>query len=147
MAPLIVLVVSAVAFWLVGVAGVRMFHDPSLVLRAALALMFCLTASAHWGKRRPDLIRMVPSALPHPDWLVTITGVLEIVGAVGLLVPVTARAACICLAVMLVALFPANVRAAREQLTIAGQRVPNLPVRGLIQLVFLATLAAAAWLR
>ena len=147
MAPLIVLVISAIAFWLTGLAGVRIFHDPRLVLRAALALMFCLTASAHWGKRRPDLIRMVPPALPHPDWLVSITGVLEILGAIGLLVPNTARAACICLAVMLVALFPANIRAARQQLTIAGQRVPNLPVRGLIQVVFIGTLAAAAWLR
>ncbi|HEV2277497.1 MAG TPA: DoxX family protein [Acidobacteriaceae bacterium] len=147
MAPLIVLLVSAIVFWLTGLAGVRIFHDPSLVLRAALALMFCLTASAHWGKRRPDLIRMVPSALPHPDWLVTITGVLELLGAVGLLVPNTARAACICLAVMLLALFPANVRAARQHLTIAGQPVPNLPVRGLIQVVFIGTLAAAAWLR
>lgn len=147
MAPLIVLVVSAIAFWLTGLAGVRIFRDPSLVLRAALALMFCLTASAHWGKRRPDLIRMVPPALPRPDWLVTITGMLELLGAVGLLVPNTARAACICLAVMLLALFPANVRAARQHLTIAGQRVPNLPVRGLIQVVFIGTLAAAAWLR
>lgn len=147
MAPLIVLIISAIAFWVTGLAGVRIFHDPSLVLRAALAVMFCLTASAHWGKRRPDLIRMVPPALPRPDWLVTITGVLEILGAVGLLVPNTARAACICLAVMLLALFPANVRAARQQLTIAGQRVPGLPVRGLIQVVFIGTLAAAAWLR
>lgn len=146
MAPLIVLVVSAITFWLLGLAGVRIFHDPSFVLRAALALMFCLTASAHWGKRRPDLIRMVPPALPRPDWLVTATGVLEIVGVVGLLMPGTARTACIGLAVMLVAMFPANIRAARERLTIAGQRVPSLPVRGLIQAVFIGTLAAAAWL-
>jgi hypothetical protein len=36
MAPLIVLVVSVVAFWLAGRAGVAAFQDPSLVLRAAL---------------------------------------------------------------------------------------------------------------
>jgi len=47
---------------------VAAFQDPSFVLRAALGIMFFLTASAHWGKRRPDLIRMVlPSAFSRPD--------------------------------------------------------------------------------
>ncbi len=109
--------------------------------------MFLLTAFAHWGRRRPDLIRMVPPSFPRPDLLVTITGVLELLGVIGLLVPATARMACICLALLLVALFPANIHAARQELTIAGQRVPNLPVRTLIQIVFLVTLIAAAWFR
>jgi uncharacterized membrane protein len=146
-APFILLVVSVVVFWLAGIAGVPVFRDPSFVLRAGLATMFFLTASAHWGKRRPDLIRMVPPAFPRPDVLVTITGILEILGAVGMLVPATARVACICLALLLVALFPANIHAARQQLTIAGKRVPSLPLRSLIQVVFVGTLIAAAWLR
>lgn len=148
MAPFIVLVVSASVFFLLGKAGVvGAFRDASFVLRAALALMFLLTASAHWGKRRPDLIRMVPPAFPRPDLLVTLTGALELLGVIGLLWPATSRAACICLALMLVALFPANIHAARQQLTIAGQRVPSLPVRTLLQVVFIGTLIAAAWLK
>ena len=147
MTPLIVLAVSIAVFWIAGLAGVAIFRDPRFVLRAALAVMFVLTASAHWGRRRPDLIRMVPPAFPRPDLLVTITGVLEILGAIGLLVPSTGRAACLCLTLLLVCLFPANVRAAREHLTIAGRPVPGLPVRGMIQLVFIATLIAAAWIR
>jgi uncharacterized membrane protein len=147
MAPFILLIVLAVAFWLSGRVGVAAFQAPSFILRAALGIMFFLTASAHWGKRRPDLIRMVPPALPRPDLLVTMTGLLEILGAIGLFVPRTARVACVCLALLLVALFPANVRAAREHLTIAGRRVPSLLVRSLMQLVFVATLIAAAWLK
>lgn len=147
MAPLIVLVLAAVTFWLAGRAGVAAFQDPSFVLRAALAMMFLLTASAHWGKRRPDLIRMVPPAFPRPDLLVTITGVLEILGAVGLFLPRTARVACVCLALLLVCLFPATIHAARQHLRIAGQRVPSLPVRSVMQLVFLGALIAAAWLQ
>lgn len=148
MAPFIVLVVSASVFWLLGKAGVvGAFRDAGFVLRAALALMFLLTASAHWGKRRPDLIRMVPPTFPRPDLLVTITGALEFLGAIGLLWTVTARLACICLLVLLVAMFPANIYAARRKLTIAGQRVPNLPVRTLLQIVFIATLITAAWLK
>ena len=147
MAPLIILVISALLFGLAGRMGVEAFRDLGVILRAALGVMFLFTASAHWGKRRPDLIRMVPPALPRPDLLVTLTGVLEILGAIGLFVPITARAACICLALLLVALFPANIHAARKALTIAGRRVPSLPVRAVIQLVFIATLVAAAWLR
>lgn len=109
--------------------------------------MFLLTATAHFGKRRPDLIRMVPPSFPHTNLLVTITGLLEILGVIGLLLPVTARAACVCLALLLVAMFPANVYAARQGLTIAGQRVPDLPVRGVLQLIFIGTLIAAAWIR
>src|SRR5215467_3300259 len=113
-------------------------------LRFALAAMFLLTASAHWGKRRPDLIRMVPPQLPHPGLLVTISGVLEIAGAIGLLIPSTAPPACICLALLLLALFPANVRAARENLTIAGHPVPGIMTRTAIQIVFVVALVSAA---
>lgn len=49
--------------------------------------MFLVTASAHWGVRSPDLVRMVPLTFPDAELLVTITGVAEIAGAVGLLVP------------------------------------------------------------
>jgi uncharacterized membrane protein len=147
MVPLIVLALAALLFWFTGWAGVTVFRDLGFVLRAALGVMFLFTASAHWGKRRPDLIRMVPPALPRPDLLVSFTGVLEILGAIGLFVPITARAACICFVLLLLALFPANVHAARHNLTIAGRAVPSLPVRAAIQLVFIAILIAAVRLR
>ncbi len=146
MVPLIALIVSFLIFFLAGRAGLALFHDTGFDLRCALAVMFCLTASAHWGKKRPDLLRMVPPAFPNPGLLVTISGILELVGVVGLLLPWTAKIASICLAVMLVALFPANVYAAREHLTIAGRPVPSLPVRSLLQIVFLAALIWSAWL-
>lgn len=111
-------------------------------LRVALAGLFLVTASAHWGKRRPDLIRMVPPAFPRPDLLVTFTGVCEILGVIGLLIPRVAPFAAAGLTLLLVAIFPANVRAAREQLTIAGQRTPALLPRTLIQLLFLAATIA-----
>jgi uncharacterized membrane protein len=111
-------------------------------LRIALAAMFLLGASAHWGKRRPDLIRMVPAALPRPDLLVTITGICEILGAVGLLIPRVAPAAALGLTLLLIALFPANVRAARQAITIGGRNATPLPARTAIQVVFMtATIA------
>ena len=49
--------------------------------------MFVVTARAHFGRQRADLVRMVPPGLPHPRGLVTATGALELLGALGLAVP------------------------------------------------------------
>jgi uncharacterized membrane protein len=113
-------------------------------LRVSLAGMFFLTASAHWGRRRADLIRMVPRRFPRPDLLVTLTGICEILGAIGLLTPAFARPAAIGLTLLLIALFPANIRAAREGMTIGGKPATPLVARSAIQGVFLiATMAVA----
>lgn len=146
MIPFLAFLVLALAFWLIGLAGVGFFRNPGAVLATAFGLMLFLTASAHWGKRRPDLIRMVPAVFPRPGLLVTITGVLEILGAIGLFIPSTRRTAAICLAILLIAMFPANAHAAREKLAIGGRPVPQLAVRASIQVVFVAALIVAAWL-
>ncbi len=116
-----------------------------MCLRGGLTVMFLFTASAHWGKRRCDLIAMVPRAFPCPDLMVSLTGVLEILGAVGLLIPMTAKAAALCLAARLIAIFPANGRAARENLTIGGRPATRLVLRALLQLVFVSALIVAGF--
>ncbi|MGO4273731.1 DoxX family protein [Paenibacillus sp. TAF58] len=143
MIPFYVLVVSFTLFRVLGLFGWSYFDDWQTPLQGAVALMLLVTASAHWGKKRQDLIRMVPPAFPRPSWLVTITGWLEIAGAIGILLPATSRAASICLALLLLAMFPANVKAARERLTIGGRPTPKLLVRTLLQLVFLAAVILA----
>jgi uncharacterized membrane protein len=145
-APFIVLASSFVFLRLAGFVGVGTLDETSLPLRVSVALMFVLTGSAHWGKRRRDLVRMVPAWVPRPALAVTLTGVLELLGAVGILIPATALFAAIGLALLLVAMFPANVRAAREHLTIAGQPVPALAPRSALQLVFLAAVLGAGLL-
>ena|SRR6266496_1633157 len=111
MLPLIVLVGSFATFLGIGALGVGALTDWVFSLRLALAVMFLLTASAHWGKRRADLIRMVPSSFPRPALLVTVTGLLELAGAVGLLVPALARWAALGLSLMLVTM---RIRSARR---------------------------------
>jgi uncharacterized membrane protein len=145
MIPFFVLVAATLILRALGVFRVTLFESWAACLRGGLAAMFLLTASAHWGKRRPDLIRMVPAAFPRPDLIVTITGLLEIAGAVGLLLPSTATAAAVCLALLLIAMFPANVRAARQHLAIAGTPATPLPLRTLMQVVFVAALCMAAF--
>ncbi|WP_342043777.1 DoxX family protein [Bacillus sp. OTU2372] len=102
MAPFIVLILSFLILRITGVLGILYFDRWDTSLRVAVALMFLLTATAHWGKRRPDLIKMVPQGVPNPEFIVTITGILEIVGAIGLLIPLTSRITSIGLALLLI---------------------------------------------
>ena len=145
MFPFIVLVIATLLLRGVGAAGAALFHNWIWCLRGGLAVMFLFTASAHWGKQRADLIAMVPRAFRRPDLIVSATGVLEILGAVGLLIPAIAPLAATCLALLLVALFPANIRAAREGLTIGGRPATAIPLRTLLQLVFLGAVLAAGF--
>lgn len=144
MIPLFVLAIAFAALRLAGILGIATLNNTNLPLRMALASMFLLTASAHWGKRRADLVRMVPPSFPNPGLLVTLTGILELLGAAGLLIPQTARLAAASLFLLLLALFPANIHAAREKLTIDGKPVPSLLPRTIIQCIFLAALLLVA---
>ena len=54
-------------------------------------------------------VAIVPPALPAPLLLVHISGVFEILGGVGLLVPRTRRAAAWGILALLVAVYPANI--------------------------------------
>jgi uncharacterized membrane protein len=58
------------------------------------------------------------------------------------LIPAGAPYAAAGLTLLLLAIFPANVRAAREKLTIGGTPVPPIVARTLIQIVFLAATIA-----
>ncbi|MET7803804.1 DoxX family protein [Micromonospora chersina] len=145
MAPLIALVAGTAAARLAGLLGVDTLDGWHPALRIGLALMFLLTASAHFLSRRADLIAMVPPGLPRADLWVTLTGVLELLGALGLLLPATARAAAAGLALLMLAMFPANVSAARRGLTLAGRPVTPVGVRTALQVVFVAAALAVVF--
>jgi len=87
---------------------------------------------------------MVPPALPKREWIVSATGLLEIVGAILIVLPFTSGVAAIGLVILLIAMFPANIRAARERLTIGGKSVPPLGVRIILQLIFIAAILGAS---
>jgi uncharacterized membrane protein len=125
-------------------ASVGLLHAASSwsgALRFALALMFVFTGTAHFFPRgRVEMARMVPAGLPRPDLLVIITGILELLGAAGLLVPGHVRASAYALIALLVALFPANVRAARLRLMVVGRPAMPLAMRLPLQLFWIGAL-------
>ena len=139
MVPLGVLLVSLLVFRTFGALGFEPLSEWRTAAACALAVMFLFTASAHFTRTKKDLIAMVPSVFPRPDLLVSATGVLEVLGVVGLLVPATRSLAGIGLILLLVAMFPANVAAARKGVPLRGKPPTPLPLRLSLQLVFIGT--------
>ena len=84
---------------------------------------------------------MIPNPFPKSLWLIYLSGVVEIFGAIGLLLPRVRVIAGICLIVLLVALFPANINAALNNISFRGQPPTALWLRALVQIF----LVAAIW--
>jgi uncharacterized membrane protein len=135
---------------LVGWLGFRMMGAAGMLaagatwsgaLRYAMSAMFIFTAISHFHPRtRPDLIRMVPPFFPRPGLLVTITGILELLGGLGLLVPPYVQLAAVALSALLIAMFPANIHAAVKNLTIGGRPATPLAIRLPVQLFWIGAL-------
>lgn len=138
MAVLLVLIGSILAFRGLGSLGVGAWASWPASARWGLALMLLFTASAHLTKMREDLVRMTPPWVPKPRLMVAFTGVCEILGAVGLLIPPLQRAAGLALALLFAALLPANVYAARSRVRLRGRPATPLWLRVPMQILFIA---------
>lgn len=140
MAVLIVLVVATLLARLIGHLGVPALRDWAAATRVGLAVMFCFTAVAHFNSMRADLIAMVPPFVPNPEVMVTVTGICEVLGAIGLLVPRTRRAAAMALILFLLAVLPANIHAAQAGVSLGGAPVTPIVPRVGLQALFIALL-------
>lgn len=127
-------------FRLIGRIGVARMNSWRGAVPYALAVMFLFTAVAHFNAMRHDMVKMVPPWVPSPEAVVAITGVLEILGAIGLMIPRTRRAVGIALILFLVAVFPANVYAALNEVQFGGRAATPLVLRLPMQLLFIALL-------
>jgi uncharacterized membrane protein len=106
---------------------------PWLLLCGVLGLVFVVMGVLHFvpGTARSMAAMMPPRlrgrGLLSPENLVRFTGVCEIAGGIGLVVPATLPAAAIALAVFLVAVFPANSYAAQHPETFGRAAIPFWP--------------------
>ncbi|MEU8245222.1 hypothetical protein [Nonomuraea sp. NPDC048916] len=95
-----VLLVALLGFRALGALGVGRFASWPASAAHALAVMLVMTASAHFVPEsvtvmpnHADLVRMVPPVVPFAGAMVYLTGVLELLGAAGLVLVRTRRAA------------------------------------------------------
>ena len=94
------------------------------VARAALAVFMITIGVVHFVAPL-GFVQIVPKALPAPLLLVYVSGVFEVLGGVGILVPRTRRLAGYGLIALYVAVFPANINMAMNHIEPAGTHIPE----------------------
>jgi uncharacterized membrane protein len=94
------------------------------ILRWLLTL-FMVVAGANHFVAPAAYLGMMPSFLPAPAALVAISGVAEILGGLGLILPATRRLAGWGLIGLFVAIFPANINMAVHHLPLGGRPIPS----------------------
>lgn len=88
-------------------------------MRLAMAVALLMAGTDHL--LTPErYLAMMPGYLPYPLQLVLFTGLCELAGAIGLLLPRFRRYAAIALAVYFVCVFPANIKNALDGLQVEG---------------------------
>ena len=87
MAPFLILVIASVLLRGIGWLEIGGLRSWMTSVRLALVCMFVFTGATHFSIMKYDYAAMVPELLPKDLWIIYLTGLLEIAGAAGLLVP------------------------------------------------------------
>ncbi|MBP6844262.1 MAG: DoxX family protein [Kofleriaceae bacterium] len=111
-------------------------------LRWLLTALMVAAGANHFVSPDP-YVAMMPAALPAHLALVYVSGVAEIAGGLGLILPRTRRAAAWGLVLLLLAVFPANVNMAVNHLPLGERALPTWALWGRLPLQ--ALLIAWAW--
>lgn len=117
-------------------------HRRKEILRVVLAISLIIVGFTHFI-RPEQYARIVPPELPYPVGLVYISGIFEILGGIGLLIPVISVAAAWGIIALFIAVFPANINQAIHSIPIEG--IPHDPLLYWVRLPFQAVLIAWAW--
>ncbi|MBC8122793.1 MAG: DoxX family protein [Gemmatimonadaceae bacterium] len=112
------------------------------VFRVLLSVFMVTAGILHFVNPEP-FVRIVPPYLPYHLELVYISGFFEILGGVGLLIPPVSRAAAWGLIALFVAVFPANINMALNNIALEGLQYD--PVWHWVRLPLQAVLIAWAW--
>ena len=147
----IVLLAAMAAFRGLGALGVRRFAGWPASAAHGMAVMLLLTAAAHFVPagvtvmpNHADLVAMVPPFVPFADATVYLTGVLELLGAAGLVLAATRFPAALGLTALYLLLLPANVYAAVADVPFAGGEASPLLPRIAEQVLYVAVALGVA---
>jgi uncharacterized membrane protein len=144
--PLVILSLTLLLFFLPRLFANSAYRDFGWLqagLRILVALPLLLSGVVLHFLRTAETVRMIPPGFPAPALLVTISGVLEIAGAVGLFLPQVRKFSGLLVAVMMIAIFPANVYVAGA--TVGGLTMPSVPVRTAMQVVYILLVLTASF--
>lgn len=89
----------------------KIILDNRQTLKGVFAVCMSVAGITHFIA--PDTyVKIVPPQLPYPEAIVYISGFFEILGGIGLLVPFVSQAAAWGLVLLLIAVYPANINMA-----------------------------------
>jgi uncharacterized membrane protein len=137
-----ILICTVAACFLCGARGWSSFGWMQWVLRVVVALPLLVSGFGHFA-RTAMFASIIPPLFPYRSQLVLVSGAMELAGAMGLLLPAFSRSASGCLALLMIAIFPANVYAANQ--TVGGMHMPSVAVRTAMQVVYIVLLVMAGW--
>ena len=123
-------------------AGFRPFGIPQRVLQVLVALPLLISGVAHLVMPA-GMAQIIPPVFPARTLLVILSGLAELAGAAGLFIPRTRRVTSLCIAILMIAIFPANIYVAGQ--TIHGMHMPVVPVRLIMQIVYILLVLMAGW--
>ena len=87
--------------------------------RVGLSLFFLFTGIGHFIRTEP-MAAMLPAAVPYRVELIYLSGVFEIMGAIGVWIPKLMKITGVCLILMMIALLPANIYSAFNHVRFGG---------------------------
>lgn len=90
------------------------------ITRIVLSLFFIAAGANHFISPEWYLVNQMPAWVPYPEGMLALTGLAEILGGIGLLVPQLRTAALWGLCLLLVGVFPANIHMAAQSLAATG---------------------------
>jgi len=140
MKPLIVLLISF-AISVFALRVIQKQYDVALSARIALSAMLVFTALAHFAFTK-GMTMMMPDFVPYKKQLVYFTGIIEILAAIGLLIPNLRVLTGWLLIVFFIMLLPANIYAALKHVdyqrgTFEGSGTNYLWFRVPLQVLFI----------
>ena len=84
MVPFYILLIAVVVFRGIGFAGVGPLSSWTAAGRWGLTVMFIFAGLTHFSAMRDDYLAMIPFRHLQHAWVIQLTGILEIAGAVGI---------------------------------------------------------------
>jgi len=141
--PLLVLLLSIRAFFMLGQRGYKQFGISQVLLRVVVALPLVASGIFLHFLKTSVSASIVPPIFPARPFLVVLTGILEIAGAIGLFIPPLRRHTALWISILMVAVFPANIYAAGQ--LVDGLQFPSVPVRLTMQIVYIALVLVAGY--
>ena len=150
MKPLLVLILTF-TIAVITLKGIQKQYDFALSSRIALSAMLLFTAVGHFAFTK-GMTMMIPNVVPYKKQLVYLTGIIEVLAAIGLLIPNLRALTGWLLIAFFIILLPSNIHAAIKHVdyqkgTFDGNGPNYLWFRIPLQVLFILwTYISAIWL-